>query len=79
MGLLLRALTFPVSAPVGGGLWLARQISEHVDAERNSPAALRAALAEAERRLLSGEMDEETYDRIEDDILARLASTGGSR
>ena len=73
MGLLSRLLTLPVRGPGDGVLWLATRLAEHVEAERNSPAVLRAALADAEAQLLAGEIDEETYDAIEDDLLARLS------
>ncbi|MEO1238055.1 MAG: gas vesicle protein GvpG [Pseudomonadota bacterium] len=76
MGILTRLLTLPVRGPADGVLWVAGKLAEHVDAERNSPAALRAALAEAERQLLAGEIDEAAYDAIEDDLLERLSHAG---
>ena len=72
MGLLTRLLTLPVSAPAGGALWIARQVAEAAERERNDPATLKAALTAAERALEAGEIDEATYDRIEDDLLERL-------
>jgi hypothetical protein len=76
MGLLSRLLLLPVSAPLSGSLWIARQITESVERERNSPAALRAALREAEVRLLSGELSEEDYEAIETELLVRLRVAG---
>lgn len=76
MGLLSTLLTAPVSGPTKGVLWVARRIAEQAEAERNSPAALRAALAEAEARLLAGDLSEAAYDEIEDDLLARLGAAG---
>ncbi|ETX29356.1 gas vesicle protein GvpG [Roseivivax isoporae] len=76
MGLLTGLLSLPVRGPTGAALWIARQIAAAAEAERNDPAALRAALAEAERRLVAGELSEEDYDRIEDELLARLAEAG---
>lgn len=72
MGVLTKLLTLPVRGPVDSLVWVARQITEHADQERNSPAVLRASLAEAERQLLAGDIDEETYDAIELDLLTRL-------
>lgn len=72
MGLLSRLLLLPVSAPVSGSLWIARQIADSVERERNSPAALHAALREAEARLLSGDLSEEAYDALETELLMRL-------
>lgn len=72
MGLLRSLLTFPVSAPVQGTLWLGRKIGETAEQELNDPVALRAALAALEAQLLAGEITEEAYDTAEDDLLARL-------
>ena len=72
MGLLSALVLLPVAGPMKGSLWIARQVAEAVERERNDPAALRAALDEAERRLEAGEIDEDTYDAIEDDLLARM-------
>lgn len=72
MGLVTRLLSLPIRGPADGVYWMAGKLAEHVEAERNSPAALRAALAEAEAQLLSGALDEDAYDAIEDDLLARL-------
>ena len=77
MGLLTRLLTLPLRGPSDGVLWIAGQIASHAEASRNSPAALRAALSEAESRLLSGEIDEDTYDAIEEELLLRLSRTTG--
>jgi len=76
MGLLSRLLLAPVNLPMSSTLWLARKLSEAAETELNDPATLRAALAEAERRLVAGEMPEEEYDRLETDILLRLKVVG---
>jgi hypothetical protein len=72
MGLISRLLLLPVSAPVSGAFWVARQIAESVESERNSPAALRDALRAAEAALIAGEIGEEEYEEIETDLLERL-------
>ncbi len=76
MGLVSGLLLLPAKAPAAGALWVARRVAEAVDQQRNDPAALRAALADAERRLLAGDITEETYDAIETDILLRLKEAG---
>ena len=76
MGLLTSLLLSPVTATPKGVLWVARRLAEQAEAEHNSPAALRAALATAEAQLLAGEHSEEDYDIIEDDLLDRLAKAG---
>jgi hypothetical protein len=76
MGLLSRLLLLPLSAPLEGSLWVARQIAESVESERNSPAALRAALHAAEARLIAGELSEQDYEALETDLLERLRRAG---
>lgn len=72
MGLLSRLLLLPVSAPLEGSLWVARQIAETVERERNSPAGLRAALRAAEAQLIAGDLSEQDYEALEADLLERL-------
>lgn len=74
MGLLSKLVMLPARGPFDGVAWLSRQIADAAEAELNDPNRLRAALAEAETRLLAGEISEETYDQIEEVILDRLRS-----
>jgi hypothetical protein len=77
MGLLRTLVLLPVIGPADGALWVASKLAEQVEQERNSPATLRAALAEAERQLLAGELSEDDYSDIEDDLLIRLKEAAG--
>lgn len=72
MGMLTRLLTMPVRAPVSGSLWIGQQIAKAAEAQYNDKSALRAALIEAEERLLAGELSEDDYDEIETDLLIRM-------
>lgn len=72
MGVLRTLLSLPVKGPMDATLWVASKLAEQVESERNSPATLRAALAQAEQQLLAGELSEVEYDVIEDDLLLRL-------
>lgn len=74
MGILSKILTLPVRGPADGVLWIAGQIAKQAEAERNSPVALRAALSAAEQALLEGQITEDEYEVIEDDLLARLSA-----
>lgn len=76
MGVLRSLLLLPVKGPADGAFWVAAKLAEQVEKERNSPAAIRRALAEAERALLAGEMSEEAYDDLETDLLLRLQAAG---
>lgn len=72
MGLLSHLLLWPVKSPLSGTVWIAGKIAEAAEAERNDKGALRAALAAAEEQLLAGEILEEEYDALEDELLTRL-------
>ncbi|MEU2181175.1 gas vesicle protein GvpG [Streptomyces thermolilacinus] len=71
MGLLSRLFTLPV-APVDAVVWAARRIAEKAEEEYYDPAPIRRELAELERRLLRGEIDQETFDLREDELIDRL-------
>ncbi|MFI1655208.1 gas vesicle protein GvpG [Streptomyces sp. NPDC020472] len=71
MGLLGKLVTLPL-APVRGAVWVAQRVAEEAEAEYYDPAPVMARLADLERRLLAGEIDEETFDREEDLLIDRL-------
>ncbi|TLS42706.1 gas vesicle protein [Streptomyces montanus] len=71
MGLLTGILTFPF-APLRTTLWAAEQVLNAAEAEYYDPAPVRQALVELERALLDGRIDEDEYDRREDELLDRL-------
>ncbi|MDI2125414.1 gas vesicle protein GvpG [Yinghuangia seranimata] len=71
MGLLTGLLTLPL-APVRGVVWVARRIEDAAEQEMYDPAAIRAELADLQRDLADGLIDEETYDRREEELLDRL-------
>ncbi|MFF3244660.1 gas vesicle protein GvpG [Streptomyces sp. NPDC002870] len=71
MGLLTQLLTLPL-APVRGAVWVADRVLEAAENEYYDPAPVQRELAELERQLVAGEIDEETFDRREDELLDRL-------
>jgi hypothetical protein len=71
MGLLTGILTLPL-APVRGLGWVLEQVLEEAEAELYDPRRIRAELANAERALEAGEIDEATYEAIEHELLGRL-------
>lgn len=72
MGFLTNLLTFPVTGPLQGFLWVAEQITEQAEDELYNPQRIRQQLADWELRFDLGEISEETYLAIEDELLARL-------
>ncbi|WP_371483568.1 gas vesicle protein GvpG [Kitasatospora sp. NBC_00315] len=71
MGLLTQILTLPL-APVRGTVWVLERVVETAEQEYYDPAPVERELAALERALLAGQIDEETFDRREDELLDRL-------
>ena len=71
MGLLTQILTLPL-APVRGTVWVLERVVETAENEYYDPAPVEQELADLERALLAGRIDEETFDRREDELLDRL-------
>ncbi|GGN80909.1 gas vesicle protein [Streptomyces albiflavescens] len=71
MGLFTQLTTFPL-APVRGVVWVVERVLEEAENEYYDPAPVHRELAELERRLLAGDIDEETFDQREDELLDRL-------
>ena len=58
MGGLLKVVTFPVSLPLDGLLWVANRIKEQAEAVYYDEGAVRARLLELELKLDLGEISE---------------------
>ncbi|URM92446.1 gas vesicle protein GvpG [Streptomyces sp. MRC013] len=71
MGLLGEILLLP-AAPLRGTAWVLRRVVEEAERQYYDPAAVRRELARLTERLEAGEIDEETFDRLEDQLLDRL-------
>ncbi|WP_338702125.1 gas vesicle protein GvpG [Streptomyces sp. Q6] len=71
MGLITEVLLLPF-APVRGSFWAMEQLLNEAERQYYDPAVVRAELARLEAQLMAGEIDQETFDRIEDQLLDRL-------
>ena len=71
MGVLSGLVLLPL-APLRGTIWLAERIGEYAAGELDVERAIRALLVEAEAALEAGELSEEEFDRIEDELLDRI-------
>ncbi|SDN28347.1 Gas vesicle protein G [Streptomyces sp. cf386] len=71
MGLIGEVLLLPF-APVRGSGWVMGQVLREAERIYYDPAAVRAELAQLEEQLTAGEIDEEEFDRREDELLDRL-------
>jgi uncharacterized membrane protein len=71
VGLIGEVLLLPF-APVRGSTWVIRQVLHEAERLHYDPATVRAELARLEEQLTAGEIDEEEFDRREDELLDRL-------
>jgi len=71
VGLIGEVLLLPF-APVRGTGWVIRQVLDEAERLYYDPAAVRAELAQLEERLEAGEIDDQEFDRQEDELLDRL-------
>nr|WP_202478176.1 gas vesicle protein GvpG [Streptomyces sp. SID5470] len=59
-------------APVRGSAWVIKQVLSEAERLYYDPATVRAELSRLEEQLEAGEIDEEEFDRQEDELLERL-------
>ncbi|MGW3119464.1 gas vesicle protein GvpG [Streptomyces sp. NPDC001107] len=71
MGLIKELVLLPF-APVRGSAWVIGQVLHEAERIYYDPATVRAELARLEEQLEAGEIDEEEFDRQEDELLDRL-------
>ncbi|MCZ7456545.1 gas vesicle protein GvpG [Streptomyces sp. WMMC940] len=71
MGLITQIVTLPL-APVRGVAWVMDRVLEAAENEYYDPEPVQRELAALEAQLRAGEIDEETFDRHEDELLDRL-------
>jgi uncharacterized membrane protein len=73
MGLIRELLLLP-AAPVRGTWWVVRQVADEAERQYYDPAAVQAELARLVERFEAGELTDEQFDRLEDELLDRLAT-----
>ncbi|MEU9734246.1 gas vesicle protein GvpG [Streptomyces sp. NPDC048002] len=78
MGLLTQLLTFPL-APVRGVNWVVDQVLDAAEREYYDPAPVERELAELEKALLEGRLDQAEFDEREDELLDRLEEIAAYR
>ena len=69
---LLKLLTFPVSGPAAGVKWTLRTLLSEAERRYYDPAIIRREMAELQHQFNAGLVDQETFDRQEEALLARL-------
>jgi hypothetical protein len=71
VGLIKEVVLLPF-APVRGSGWVIGQVLREAERIYYDPATVRAELARLEEQLEAGEIDEEEFDRREDELLDRM-------
>jgi len=71
VGLIKEVVLLPF-APVRGSGWVIGQVLREAERIYYDPATVRAELARLEEQLVAGEIDEEEFERREDELLDRL-------
>jgi hypothetical protein len=77
VGLLTGLLTLPL-APVRGTIWVAERVLEEAERQLNDPELIEAQLLAAEEAHERGELTDEEFERVEEDLIERLLGRGGS-
>jgi len=77
VGLLTALVTLPL-APVRGTVWIAEVLLEEAERQMRDPAVVERQLLEAEDAYERGDLTEEEFADIEDELLGRLLSGGGA-
>jgi NAD-specific glutamate dehydrogenase len=77
VGLLTGLITLPL-APVRGTIWIAEQLLEEAERQLNDPTTIEQQLVDAEASFERGEMSQDDFERLEDELLRRLMARGGS-
>jgi hypothetical protein len=67
-----RLLFFPVTGPINGLTWVLEQIREQAYAEMLSADQIEVLLVEASLRHQSGEISDEEYEEIENQLIDEL-------
>jgi hypothetical protein len=76
MGVFTTLLTLPL-APARGVVWLADRLADEAERQLYDASAIRAQLDELAAALDRGELDEDEYDRIEEDLLRQMRQVTG--
>ena len=75
MGLLTALVTLPL-APVRGTIWIAGVLLDEAERQMRDPAFVEQQLLDAEDAFERGELTDEEFAEIEDELLGRLLSGG---
>lgn len=72
LGLLAKLIALPVTGPIKGTIFLAEKLAEHAEKEMYNADTIQAQLMELELRYDLGEISEEAYYALEEQLLDML-------
>ena len=72
MGIFFDLLSFPVTGPLKGLIWIAEKVKDQAEGEIYNEDNIRGQLMELELHLDLGEITEDEYMAAEEELLARL-------
>ena len=73
MGIMTGLLTLPL-APVRATMWVAEQLESEAERQLDDPESLRQQLETLQVSHELGEIDTDEYERVEEEVLARLVA-----
>ena len=68
----LKLLTFPISGPIGGILWMAKQIEERANTELDDTENLQKQLLALQLAFDLGDISEEEFEEREEELLLQI-------
>ncbi len=68
----LKLLTFPISGPIGGIIWMAKQIDERASAELDDTQNLQKQLLALQLAFDLGDISEEDFEEQEEELLLQI-------
>ncbi len=71
----LQLLTFPVSGPLGGIIWIAEQLLERADAELDDTQNLQKQLLTLQLAFDIGDISEEEFEIQEEELLLKIQAS----
>ncbi len=65
---LLKMLAFPITGP----LWVAQTLRDQAERQLYDEASIRGQMEEVEQQFREGQMDEQTFEQLQDELFDRL-------
>jgi hypothetical protein len=70
--MLFKLLALPISGPLAGVEWIGKTIHGRALEALNDPTEIKRKLTELERKLDAGELAEDEFEALENELLLRL-------